>query len=43
VEGDAYDIAGEIDEMFAKAKKNSGNEQANAAFAIAQAVIEGVV
>lgn len=43
VEGEAYDIAREIDEMFAKAKKNSGNEQANAVFAIAQAVVEGVV
>lgn len=42
-EGEAYDIAREIDEMFAKAKKNSGNEQANAVFAIAQAVIEGVI
>lgn len=43
MEGEAYDIAREIDEMFAKAKKNSGNEQANAVFAIAQAVVEGVV
>lgn len=42
-EDDAYDIALEIREMFVKAEKKSGTEQANDIFAIAQAVIEGVV
>ncbi len=42
-EGDAYDIAREIQEMFVKAEKKSVNEQANAVFAIAQAVIDGVI